>query len=280
MHQGRRPLTRRSGRVWAQGAAIVCVAVLGLGAVAAAAPKGDQGPPDQAQGNGPPAAPPQGQAKKAPAAEFTMQPGAGAHGQPAGGQRSTGGLAKARAKGRTGTTQSSGGGLTSGFAHSNGAKSTQEQDSSHASAGKVTLCHATGSGKNPNVEITVSGNAVPAQGRHRRCSAGASQAGGHENGDAPSGTLSPPAGPLGRKLRSGETPSGEGDTLGVSDEGGTAPGADGGVLGADQGGGDESGATAEATSASLPFTGLGLGLLVAMGAMLALAGVYVRRRTA
>jgi hypothetical protein len=267
MHQGRRPLIRRSGRVWAQAAAIVCVAVLGLGAVAAAAPKGDQGPPDQAQGNGPPAAPPPpwapGQAKEAPATGVTTQPGAGAHGQPAGGHSSTGGPAKARARGRTGTTQSSGGGLTSGFAHSNGAKSTQEQDSSHGGAGKVTLCHATGAGKNP-----------------RQCSAGASQAGEHENGNAPSGTLSPEAGPLGRNVRSGETPSGEDGTLGISDEGDAAPGADGGVLGADQGGGDESGATAEATSASLPFTGLGLGLLVAMGAMLALAGVYVRRRTA
>jgi hypothetical protein len=59
-----------------------------------AAPNGDPRPPEQAQGNGPPATPP-GQAKKqqAPA---TTQSGGDAHG------KSTGGHAKARGNGHTG----------------------------------------------------------------------------------------------------------------------------------------------------------------------------------
>ena len=306
MHQGRRPLTRRSGRVWAQAAAIVCVAVLGLGAVAVAAPKGDQGPPDQAKGNGPPPAPPRaggnGQAKKAPAAGVTTQPAAGTHGKPAatrgsGGTRgSSGGHSNARANGTAqpaaGVTtggQATGGGNAFARGHT-GSGTGGHHASTQAKSGKVKLCHATGSGKHPYVDITVSANTVHAHERHpdardiiparRGCSAGASQAGGQEDGNAQPGTTSPPAGPHGRSVGPGDTPSGDGDTLGVSDESGGAPADGGGVLGADQGGGDDSGATAEASSASLPFTGLGLGLLVATGAMLALAGLYVRRRTA
>ena len=302
MHQGRRPLTRRSGRVWAQAAAIVCVAVLGLVAVAAAAPKGDQGPPAQAHGNGPPPAPPQaggnGQAKKA-AGGATQSP-AGTQGKPPathtsnGGHSSSGAPSKARGNG---DAQPAPGVTTGGQAPAQGhavarghadSGTSGRHTSSRARSGKVKVCHATGSGKHPYVEINVSANTVHAHERHPDardivpagggCSAGASQAGGDEN--APSGTPSPPAGEHGHSNQSGDTPTGDDDTVAVSDEGGTGPGADGGVLGADEGGGDDSGATAEATSASLPFTGLGLGLLVAMGAMLALAGLYVRRKAA
>ena len=39
--------------------------------------------------------------------------------------------------------------------------------SSHAKAGKTTICHATGSATNPYVEITISNNAVPAHQRHQ-----------------------------------------------------------------------------------------------------------------
>jgi hypothetical protein len=278
MHQGRGPLTRHSGRVWAQAAAIVCVAMLGLVAVAVAAPKGDQGPPAQAHGNGPPAAAP-GQAKTAPAAGGTTRPAAA---KPAAGHSSGGGHAKARAIGHSGPsagTTSGGQGTAGGNAYAvghTGSGTSERHASPKRRSGKVTLCHATGSGKHPSVEITVSPNAVSGQARRRKCASGASQGDANEDG---SGTLLPRGGPVGHRTPADDTPSGEGDTVDVSDEGGSEPGADGGVLGADQGGGDDSGATAEATSASLPFTGLGLGLLVATGAMLALAGVYLRRRT-
>jgi hypothetical protein len=288
MDQGRRPLIRRSGRVWAQAVAIVSVAVLAVAAVAMAAPKGDQGPPEQAQGNGPPAAPPgqaaqgDGQAKKAPA--VATRPAAPAQGQPAG-HPTGGGHAKAPATGQAqpsagvttgGATTSGGRALAKGHADTG---ASRQHGSSHRSAGKATLCHGTGSSTHPHHEITVSRNAVPAQERRRGCAAGASQV-GDGNGDGQSGAPSPPAGPLGRGAPGDEAPSGDSDTLGVSDDGGAGPGADGGVLGADQGGGDEGDGTFPASIASLPFTGLGLGLLVAMGTMLALAGLYVRRRAA
>ena len=288
MDQGRRPLIRRSGRVWAQAVAIVSVAVLAIAAVAMAAPKGDQGPPAQAQGNGPPAAPPgqaaqsNGQVKKAPAPAVAPQPAARAQGQPAG-HATGGGHAKARAQAPPSAGVPTGGATTGGgqaLAKSHaGAGSSHQGGSGHRRADKATLCHGTGSSTHPHHEITVSTNAVPAQERRRGCAAGASQV-GDDNGDAPSGTPAPPAGPLGRGAPPDDAPSGDGDTLGVSDQGGGGAEADGGVLGADQGGGDEGGGTFPASIASLPFTGLGLGLLVAMGTMLALAGLYVRRRAA
>jgi len=266
---------------------MVTVAVLAIGAVAMAAPNGDQGPPEQAQGNGPPTAPPgqaaqgNGQAKKAAAP--ATQPAPRPQGQPAG-HATGGGHAKAPATsqaqpsaGVTTVGATTGGGQALAKGHA-GAGTSRQRGSGHRRAGKAELCHGTGSSTHPAHEITVSTNAVPAQERRRGCAADSQV--GDGNGDAPSGAPSPPAGPLGRGAPSDDGPSGDSDTLGVSDQGGAGPGADGGVLGADQGGGDEGDGTFGASVASLPFTGLGLGLLVAMGAMLALAGLYVRRRAA
>jgi hypothetical protein len=250
-----------------------------------AAPKGDQGPPEQAQGNGPPAAPPpqaaqgNGQAKKAPA--VATQPAPRAQGQPAG-HATARGHAKAPAQAQTSAGVTTGGATTSGgraLGNGHADAGTSQRGSGHRRAGKATICHGTGSSRHPHHEITVSGNAVPAQERRRGCAAGASQV-GDGNGDMPSGAPAPPAGPDGRRAPADETPSGDSDTLGVSDDRGAGPDADGGVLGADQGGGDQGDGSFPASIASLPFTGLGLGLLVAMGAMLALAGMYVRRRAA
>ena len=306
MDQGRRPLIRRSGRVWAQGMAIVCVAVLAIGAGAAAAPKADQGPPDQAQGNGPPATPqahgngpaaaaPQGQAKglarkQAATTQGATQTGGAVPGNSAAGHAGAGGGGHAGP-----ATQVTSGGQAAtgdqGAATGQGGGTSQEQGAAHSRAGHVTLCHATGSAKHPWVEIKVSANAAPAQlrnqgGRTIAPSGGESPglpqaaATNGELGNAPPAIASPQAGQdEDGDAPSGDTSSGESGTLGASDEGGSAPEAGGGVLGAEEDAGDDFGATGEASSASLPFTGLGLGVLVALGAMLALAGVYVRRRT-
>src|SRR5215208_3605193 len=41
------------------------------------------------------------------------------------------------------------------------------KSNTHANAGKTTICHATGSTKNPFVTITISNNAIPAHQRHQ-----------------------------------------------------------------------------------------------------------------
>jgi hypothetical protein len=337
MDHGGRPSTGRSGCAWAQGVAVVCAGVLALGGVAVAAPKGDPGPPDQAQGNGPPATPP-GQAKKQGAPAATTQSGGDTHG------KSTGGHAKARGNGHTGGSgQATTGGQSS--SGSNGQARGHTLGNDHA--GKTTLCHATGSSTNPYVEITISDNGVPAHDRHQNdediipasgdCPGGAS--GGKEHGNTgehgkvtichatgsetnpyvritvsvnaqkahdrhqndediinpqgdcpgaaiPAGVGNPPSGivsggntQLAGLPESGDAPAS--GVLGVSEESGTSPADEGGVLGAQEEGGVE-GATqiAETSGGSLPFTGLGLGLLVALGALLAVTGLVLRRRTA
>src|SRR4051812_27879700 len=167
MDHGGRPSTGRSRCAWAQGIAVVCAGVLAFGGVAVAAPKGDPGPPEQAQGNGPPATPP-GQAKKQEAPAATAQPGGDAHG------KSTGGHAKARGNGHTGGSVQGtvgGGGSSSGQGRAKGhakARSVNsEEGSGNGHAGKTTICHATHSSTNPYVEITPSNNAIPAHDRHQ-----------------------------------------------------------------------------------------------------------------
>jgi hypothetical protein len=283
MDQGRRPVKWGPVRAGAQALAIVAVAVLGMGGAAVAAPKGDQGPPEHAQGNGPPAAPPaqqqapapQGQAKghaKQSTAGTQTTTGGDAHG------RTGGGHDKARGQGHV----ESGSQATTGRGNGGG-----ERGSAHAKAGKVTLCHATGSETNPFVEITVSANAIPnAHDVHQHdediIPAPASGCpGGSSSGNGPGGNGGPPPGVVstpGGQTTAGETP--DQGVGGVSEEGGSGPSDDGGVLGANQGGGDEAGAARETTGSSLPFTGLGLGLLAAIGLLLAVAGSHLRRRAA
>jgi hypothetical protein len=100
-------------------------------------------------------------------------------------------------------------------------------------------------------------------------------------GNPPSGILSPTGGgelPAGQLAGEEETAGERPQVLGVSDE--SAPrGDDGeaGVLGANQGGG-ENGTAPETTGSSLPFTGLGLGLMAAIGLLLALGGTHLRRK--
>jgi hypothetical protein len=348
-----------------------------MGAVAVAAPTGDQGPPEHAQGNGPPTAPP-AQQQQAPApqgkakghAKKASPPGGSGGGQARGHAKSGGG------KPDKGTDRSSsgqgnanghakGGGKQNGTARGGGGG---EHGSDHAKAGKITICHATGSATNPYVEITISMNAWAAHQRHQDgrdmhpvpaggCPGGDSSSGpgdggkgkakkgkkgkkgkehrkvtichatgsetnpyvlitidehalpahqAHQHGQdiveptgpcpgatIPGGVGNPPTGIVSRgggelpgagQLAAGESPAAEAEVLGVSDEGegaaGAAPDDEQGVLGLNQGSGPEDAAEASAESGgSLPFTGLGLGLLAAVGLVLALAGMRLRRST-
>jgi hypothetical protein len=167
------------------------------------------------------------------------------------------------------------------------AKSKSESGSSHAKAGKTTICHATGSATNPFVTITISDNALDAHRRHQD---------GRDvipaSGDCPATALSQPTPPT------GETQAGETQTAAASSGtlGTSFAKARSRVLGARASGGtnaadvaaedaDDATATlpAEATAAAdgdssgLPFTGLDLGILAAVGAALMLAGTALRR---
>jgi hypothetical protein len=150
----------------------------------------------------------------------------------------------------------------------------------------VTICHATGSETNPYVLIEVSENAVPAHDRHQNDEDIINPQGDCPSAAIPTGLGNPPSGimstPQGEgQLAAGESPAGQNGVMGVSEEQGEGPGAEeGAVLGANQGGGEEAAATRDTTGTSLPFTGLGLGLMVALGALLAFAGTHLRRRTA
>ena len=153
---------------------------------------------------------------------------------------------------------------------------------------KTTLCHATGSDTNPYVEITISNRAVKAHARHQD---------GEDIIPAPAGGCPGPASAsapevvgtaLGTVLGLGDEPApqpsstapaageeaapGDGPTvLGVS-EGRDAPATEpAAATAAETGGSDDD------DSGSLPFTGLELVLLVAIGAALLLAGLTIRR---
>jgi len=335
-------------RAWAQAVAVTCAGVLALGGVAVAAPKGDPGPPEQAQGNGPPAQAPAPQAKghaKQHAKGTTPTSRAGTNG-------SAGGNAQAHRNGRAGTTGHAGAGNSSSSHGQSGAhanvNSQEKSDNGHA--GKETICHATHSDTNPYVDITVSKNAIPAHDRHQDdediipapsggCPGGtAGTAGEHGNdnehgngketichatgsdtnpyvritisvnaipahdrhqndediipapaGDCPSteipaGVGNPPSGIVSGNTQlagapepaAGEAPAG--GVMGVSEERG-APAPESAVQGAEQGGVEGATQVSDTSGSSLPFTGLGLGLLVALGALLALTGLLLRRRT-
>ncbi len=312
--------------------------------------QGDQGPPEHAQGNGPPASPPA--AREAPA---PPRGNANGHARQAGGQAQVGaqpeapGQAKARGHGKTDT----GSGGSAPKQHGNAG--SEQQGSSHANAGKVTLCHATGSATNPYVEITISANALAAHERHQDgrdlypapaggCPGGSSQPGGGEGGQGkehgkvtichatgsetnpyvlitvdehalkahtshqdgqdivnpsgpcpgatiPSGVGNPPSGIVspGGEL-AGASPPADGQqpaegVLGVSEQGGGgsggAPETENAVLGANQGSGPENAVQASGDSGtSLPFTGLQLLVMAALGLVLGVAGFRLRRSAA
>ena len=322
------------GRSVARAGAIVATAVMGMAGVAVAAPGGDPGPPEQAQGNGPPPTAPAAQQAprgKAKGQDKAAAPQAG--GQAGGNANSGGSVQHGQAKGHS---HANGGGPS---ANTGGGS---QKGSSHAKAGKVTLCHATGSETNPYVEITISANALPAHQRHQDgrdiypvpaggCPGGSSPSGGggqdnehakvtichatgsetnpyvlitvdehavkahmsHQNGEdiinptgpcpgatVPAGVGTPPSGIV---SPGGELPAA--GVLGVSEESGGpttgAPEAENAVLGANQGSGPENVAQkSDDAGTSLPFTGLQLLLVAALGTALGLAGLRLRRSTA
>lgn len=337
-------LHRRATRVFA----VVTAAFMGMGGAAMAAPKGDQGPPEQAQGNGPPVTPPAAQQAPAP-------PRGNAKGhekQASGGQAGAGGQSQSQAKARGHAKAKTGSGGSAPKTH--GKAGSQEQGSSHAKAGKVTLCHATGSATNPYVEITISANALAAHQRHQDgrdrypvpaggCPGGSSPSNGgggggqgnehgkvtichatgsetnpyvlitvdehalkahmsHQDGQdiinptgpcpgatVPTGVGNPPSGIVspGGELP-GAGPLAQAPTqgvLGVSEEGGGgsggAPEGENAVLGADQGSGPANDVQVTGDSGtSLPFTGLGLLVMAALGLVLGVAGFRLRRSAA
>jgi len=145
--------------------------------------------------------------------------------------------------------------------------------------GKVTICHATGSETNPFVRITVSVNAQKAHDRHQNDEdIIPAPEGDCPSSEAPAGAGNPPSGIVsGNTQLAGLPESGAGEApasgvMGVSEESGAGPAGEGGVEGATQ--------IAETSGGSLPFTGLAVGLLVALGALLAITGLVLRRRTA
>jgi hypothetical protein len=207
-----------------------------------------------------------------------------------------------------------------GRGHSKQVKSTHTETTSpstHAKAGKTTICHSTGSASNPYVEITISDNALPAHRRHHDgrdiipapaggCPKPAAATQGSEQPQAPSTTPDQPSAGMtptsGTAPLAGESPSSA--TLGTSftnpvtttEKSSVAPRH--GVLGVrtsgtagtdaagDTAGASDDGATADLpaeTPASssgptgLPFTGLDLGILAAVGAAMVLAGLALGR---
>jgi hypothetical protein len=281
MHHGARPSAGRSKCAWAQTVAVAVAGLLAFGGVAVAAPGGDPGPPEQAQGNGPPATPP-GQAKKRETPAATT--GGDAHG------KSTGGHAKARGRGHTGGSgqataggQGSSGSRGRAVGKSNGHASVNSRES-NGHAGKETLCHATGSETNPYVRITVSVNALPAHTRHQDGEDIVNPTGDCPSSAIPAGLGNPPSGMVSegttRLAGAPEAGAPESGVLGVSEESGSGPADEGGVLGTeDEGGVAGTTQIADTSGGSLPFTGLGLGILVALGALLGLTGLALRRRS-
>jgi hypothetical protein len=187
------------------------------------------------------------------------------------------------------------------------APATEQSPSSHAKAGKTTICHATGSESNPYVTITISNNAIPAHDRHQHDEdIIPAPAGGCPAAETSTVALIPetktPDQPLGGASRRGTTDAatdttttttvtttptdtqevaGENDTLArnvtptTEDEGGVlgevqqsdAPVSR--VAGADAG--------TAATGGQLPFTGADLIVLVLLGLATLLGGVALRR---
>lgn len=171
-----------------------------------------------------------------------------------------------------------------------GSKPTSKTKSNNGKkAPKATLCHATKSGKNPYVNITISGNALRRAGHTNHHARSwddiITVAAGEEceNGTSPTTATTTQGQPAAAALQAvaGVVQSvlGTGAVLGAQASGGAETPASG-VLGAQAEGASAPAAAAETRSAntgSLPFTGLELAFLVIAGMAALLGGLALRR---
>lgn len=235
--------------------AAVSIALMGMAGAALAAPKADPGPPEQAQANGPP---PQAQANgPAPQAQNPPPPQAQARAR---GQQAAGNPAEAPP---TPPPQAGG------------------EGSSGSGAGQSVRGSAPHHGRPAPGEIRGRGRSRSSAARANGCQAARCQGGTPEpSADASGGSVVEQPKPS-RGKRGAE----ERDVVGVSEKrpdhghGGAAPDL-GTVQGLNQGGGEEAYAARGSFDGALPFTGFELALLAAIGALLGLAGVWLRRSIA
>jgi hypothetical protein len=229
--------------------AALALALMGMGGVALAAPKTDPGPPEQAQGKGP-----------APQAQAHGHPPQAGDAAPA---------PKAKAKGPDGV---------------GGPAEVPPQAGANADPGSPNHGQAPGEVAGRGHTHSKAGRADGCQAA--RCQGGAPKpsadaSGGGEQPQPAGGAHGPAAGDVpGVSERIRERP----DDDRVEAPHGESESGDSGVLGSVQGlnqGGDEEAYGERGSFAGvLPFTGFELALLAAMGALLAVAGVLVRRSTA
>jgi hypothetical protein len=155
----------------------------------------------------------------------------------------------------------------------------------------VTICHATGSESNPYVLITVDEHALKAHTSHQDGQDIVNPSGPCPGATIPAGVGNPPSGvvsPGGELLGAGPPAEGQQPAegvLGVSEQGGGgsggAPETENAVLGANQGSGPENAVQATGDSGtSLPFTGLQLLMMAALGLVLGVVGFRLRRSAA
>ena len=234
--------------------AAVSIALMGMAGAALAAPKADPGPPEQAQANGPPLQAqgngPAPQAQNAPPAQAQAR----ARGQQGAGNTAEAPPAQPPQVGGEGTSGSGAGQSVRGSAPHHGRPAPGEirgQGRSRSSVARANGCQAA------------------------RCQGGTPE----PSADASGGGVEQPMPSRGK--RGAE----ERDVVGVSEErpdhghGGAAHDL-GTVQGLNQGGGEEAYAARGSFDGALPFTGFELALLAAIGALLGLAGVRLRRSIA
>ncbi|MFL5894512.1 MAG: hypothetical protein ACJ76Z_05295 [Thermoleophilaceae bacterium] len=271
------------------------VAAFTLSAVAYADQgKSPNGPPGPAGNPNPPASQPQANGPQGPQGNGAQNQSAASHGK------------SAASHGKS--DQSHG--------KSGAAKPNHSQHANHANptpgtprkggredrpAGKITICHATRSEKNPYVEITISVNGLHGHGptdsdpvsRHHAgswkdiipapaggCPSTVSTEAGAQQQSAQQSAVQPPAPEVATQAVLGESAQGSNGVLGASAGGKSAPKS--AVLGASASGRAPAAATAarSARRGALPFTGAQLAFVLIAAAVALLGGVALRRALA
>ena len=263
----------RTGRTPASAkliAAAVSVTVMGMGGVAVAAPKGEQGPPEHAVHNGQPPEAQNAPPAHAPTPANGPTPAHGVTPEPRG-PKGTGGPADvphdvpARVGGddnpRSDAGQSGHVGASERTAHQGGSPrgEARGQLRPRSNADGIRVCRSAGCHRG-----TPARRAAANDGAYEP-----SKAAGGKARDAAGAVLG-----LSEKRGGEEQP---GRAPGERRTG--APTDSGSVFGLNQGGGEEARAAGGSFDAALPFTGLQLMVMAAVGLALALAGVRLWRWT-